>query len=51
MGKKVIGTAIDERESGKHELFISELATEEKIQLIHAVNEGEKISVEKIPWI
>lgn len=27
-GKKVIGTAIDERESGKQELFISELTTE-----------------------
>ncbi|WP_459477128.1 hypothetical protein [Clostridium saccharoperbutylacetonicum] len=50
-GKKVIGIAIDERESGKHELFISEITTEEKIQLIRTVNDGEKISVEKIPWV
>lgn len=49
--KRVIGIAIDERESGKHELFISELTTQEKIQLIHAINEGEEIFVEKIPWV
>lgn len=49
--KKVIGTSIYERERGKHELFISEITTEEKIQLIHAVNEGEKVLVEKIPWV
>lgn len=50
-GKKVIGTAIDERKNGKQELFISEITTEEKIQLIRAINEGEKIFLEKIDWV
>jgi hypothetical protein len=50
-GKKVIGTALNERKNGKQELFISEITTEEKIQLIHAMNEGEKIALEKIDWV
>ncbi|WP_160689063.1 hypothetical protein [Clostridium sp. C2-6-12] len=50
-GKKVIGTALNERKNGKQELFISEITTEEKIQLIHAINEGEKIALEKIDWV
>jgi hypothetical protein len=50
-GEKVIGIAIDERESDKPELFISEITTQEKIQLIQAVNAGEMVLVEKIPWL
>jgi hypothetical protein len=49
--KDIIGTAIEGKTRGKREIFVDELTIEDKLQLIHAVNGGVNVYIEKIPWI